>query len=120
MSGAINNMPAWMGEGEQGDLKIRIQQGLLVFLEKKKDSSNSKSFKLLILFSFQLSDPTFFSVAVNIYMFPFGQNFIVSSFFFFRMASPLTLFMVFENHYNQNPRILHSETNKQTKNLHVR
>lgn len=32
MSEAINNMPAWVGEGEQGDLKIRIYEGFLVFL----------------------------------------------------------------------------------------
>lgn len=61
MSEAINNMPAWMGEGEQGDLKIRIYKGFLVFLGVGgKSLAIVNLFKLFILVLFQLFDPVFF------------------------------------------------------------
>lgn len=64
MSEAINNMPVWMGEGKQGDLKIRFYKGLLVFMKEKKKKKKTPAivsfFKLFILVLFQLFDPIFF------------------------------------------------------------
>lgn len=54
MSEAINIMPAWMGEGKQGDLKIGIYKGLLVFLDKKNKQINPAIVNLFRLFNLVL------------------------------------------------------------------
>lgn len=62
MREAVNTMPAWMGEGKQGDLKISIHKGLLASAGRGKNTPAVVNlFKLIILGLFQLFDPVVFS-----------------------------------------------------------